>query len=185
MPACVEKTYADALFSLLVEDKADRAEFESVLAQLKAVRRVVGDVEDFVKFLNTPTISDEEKLALVNEIFPKEKTSVYVHNFLKLIAVKGRMGYFPQIYSSFRGMFNERFDIAEITVTSSMPLTDELREKITARMTQITGKSVSITERIDKSIIGGIMVDYGNTRYDGSIKTRLAELKKDISGVIA
>jgi F-type H+-transporting ATPase subunit delta len=182
--ASVEKTYADALFTLLEEENSDRIAFTEVLSQLKKVELVLADTPDFIKLLNTPTVSGGEKLALVETAF-SGRVSDYVYNFLRLLTVKKRMAHFPRIFSSFRGLYNERFDIAEIVVTSAMPLTADLREKITARMTAITGKTVSVIERVDKSILGGVVVDYGNTRLDGSVKTRLAELKKDIAGIIA
>ena len=52
-------------------------------------------------------------------------------------------------------------------------------------MSEVTGKTVSIKEKVDPSIIGGVVIDYGSTRYDGSIRTRLNELKKELGGVIA
>jgi len=182
--ASVEKTYADALFMLLEEEKTDKTGFDSVLAQLGVVRESIDEVPDFIKLLNTPTISEAEKLELVGKAFAGAE-SEYVRNFLRLLTVKKRMAYFPRIYKSFRELYNDKFDIADIIVTSSMPLTPELREKITAKMSQITGKTVSITEKVDKSVIGGVMVDYGNTRLDGTVKTRLEQLKKDMSNIIA
>jgi F-type H+-transporting ATPase subunit delta len=182
--ANVDKTYADALFSLLVEENAEKSEFDTTLNQLNAVRTVMTDVPDFVKMLGTPTIEDGEKLSLISETFGG-KVSDKVYNFLRLLIVNKRMNSFNGICNAYRGLYNERFGIAEITVTSSMPLTVELRNKIEVKMSKITGKTVQITEKVDKSIIGGIMIDYGNTRFDGSVKTRLNELKKEISGVIA
>jgi len=182
--ASVEKTYADALFMLLEEENADQSAFGTVLEQLGVVNQTIADVPDFIKLLNTPTISEGEKLELVKAAFSEKATS-HVYDFLRLLTVKKRMAYFSRIYKSFRELYNDKFDIADIVVTSSMPLTAELREKITAKMAQITGKTVSITEKVDKSVIGGIMVDYGNTRLDGTVKTRLEQLKKDMSNIIA
>jgi F-type H+-transporting ATPase subunit delta len=189
--ASVEKTYADALFSLLADDceqnsekDSGKAVFDSVLAQLESIRDIISGTPEFIKLLNTPTVSGEEKLQLVDTVFGG-RTSDYVGNFMRLLTIKKRMSYFTKIYAAFRESYNERFGIADITVTSSIPLTEPMRKKITERMSQITGKTVSVTEKVDKSIIGGIMIDYGNTRLDGSVKTRLAELKKDLSGIIA
>ena len=84
-----------------------------------------------------------------------------------------------------RQLYNEHFRIAEITVTASAPLSESVREKIAAKMSEVTGKTVSIKEKVDPSIIGGVVIDYGSTRYDGSVRTRLNELKKELGGVIA
>ena len=87
---------------------------------------------------------------------------------------------------NFRALYNEHFRIAEITVTASAPLSESVREKIAAKMSEVTGKTVSIKEKVyDPSIIGGVVIDYGSTRYDGSVRTRLNELKKELGGVIA
>jgi len=182
--ASIEKTYADALFSLLEEEKSDRVIYDTTLSQLNAVRTVMGEVPDFVKLLSTPTVDDKEKLSLIDEMF-SGKTTDSVYNFLRLLTINRRMDSFFGICKTFSSLYNEKFDIAEITVTSSMELDDVLRAKITAKMTKITGKTIRLTEKVDKSIIGGVMIDYGNTRFDGSVKTRLNQLKKEISGVIA
>ncbi len=52
-------------------------------------------------------------------------------------------------------------------------------------MSEVTGKTVSVKEKIDPSLIGGVIIDYGSTRYDGSVRTRLSGLKKELGGVIA
>jgi F-type H+-transporting ATPase subunit delta len=182
--ASVEKAYADALFSLLEDEKMDKSEFESVLNQLENVGIILAEVPDFVKLLGAPTVEDGQKLGLIEETFSGKVTG-QVYNFLRLLTVNKRIGSFPRIYTAFRGLYNDRFNIAQITVTSSVPLTDSLRGKITAKMSQVIGKSVNLTEKIDKSIIGGIVVDYGNTRFDSSVKTRLNELKNSISEIIA
>ncbi|MDR0197751.1 MAG: ATP synthase F1 subunit delta [Oscillospiraceae bacterium] len=185
MPASIEKTYADALFSLIAEEnETDRSVFDDALKELQVVDGLLSEVPDFLKLLGTPTVPKESKLKIVGDAF-EGRVSGYVYNFLRVLTVKGRMSRFKGVYRAFRELYNERFAIAEVTVTTRAALSDALRSKITSRMAQITGKSVVLKEKVEPAIIGGIVLDYGNTRMDGSVKTRLAELKKDISGIIA
>jgi F-type H+-transporting ATPase subunit delta len=185
--ASVEKTYADAMFTLLEDDNADKAMFDTVLSQLKVVGESISQTPDLLKLMNTPTVSDAEKLSLIDAVFGGKVTD-YVHNFLRLLAVKKRMSYYSRILFAFRERYNEHFDIAEITVTSAMAIDSVQRDKIAAKMAAIMGKppeNVMVTEKIDKALIGGVVVDYGNSRFDGSVKTRLNELAKNIAGTIA
>jgi F-type H+-transporting ATPase subunit delta len=185
--ASVEKTYADAMFTLLEEENADKTVFDTVLSQLKCVNESIAQTPDLLKLMNTPTVSDAEKLGLIDTVFSGKVTD-YVHNFLRLLAVKKRMSCYPQILSAFRDRYNEHFDIAEITVTSAMAIDSEQRGKIVAKMAAIMGKpaeNIMVTEKIDKAILGGVVVDCGNSRFDGSVRTRLNELAKDIAGTIA
>ncbi|MCL1831338.1 MAG: ATP synthase F1 subunit delta [Oscillospiraceae bacterium] len=189
--ASVEKTYADAFFSLLESENPDivsgRAAFDTAMTQLKCVGESFDQTPDLLKLMNTPTISDAEKLGILDAAVGGKVTD-YVHNFLRVLAVKRRMSYYSRIVKAFSEQYNQRFDIAEITVTSAMPIDAATQSRIGAKMANITGKPVEnivITTKVDKSLIGGVMVDHGNTRLDGSVKTRLAELGKDIAGTIA
>jgi len=185
--ASVEKTYADAMFTLLESENVDKPMFDTVLSQLKCVGESIAQTPDLLKLMSTPTVSDAEKIGLIDTVFGGKVTE-YVHNFLRLLAVKKRMSYYARIVTAFRELYNEHFDIAEITVTSAMQVDEATRSKIAVKMANIMGKPVEnvlITERVDKSLIGGVVVDYGNSRFDGSVKTRLNELAKDIAGTIA
>jgi len=184
MPASVEKTYSDALFTVLCDANAEKAAFVKTLAELEAADAAINAAPEFLKLLGTPTVSVTEKLGVVEKAF-KEKVSPYVFNFLRVLTVKGRMAHFNRIYKTFREDFNEKFGVAEITVTSPFPLDGATRAKISARMQKITGKEITLKEKVDKTLIGGVTIDYGNTRFDGSVRTRLNELKNDITGIIA
>ncbi len=74
--------------------------------------------------------------------------------------------------------------IAEITVTTAFPLTPAQKEQVKEKMSEIIGKNIVMSEKLDKSIMGGIVVDYGDTRMDGSVKTRLEGLKESFSQLI-
>ena len=105
-------------------------------------------------------------------------------NLLCLLAEKNRFGCFSGIIKYFRAEFNERFKLADITVTSAQPLTDALREQIAAKMSQIIGKKVTLIEKVDENLIGGVIIDYGSRRYDGSVKARLSALKNELASII-
>ena len=177
-----EKVYADAFFTLCLEETPDT--LENTLGKLSALDGIFREQPDFVKLLGTPTVTMDEKLGMIKDIIA-DGVSEYTGNLLCVLTERGRMGCFSGIVKNFRALYNEHFRIAEITVTASAPLSESVRERITAKMSEVTGKTVSIREKVDPSIIGGVVIDYGSTRYDGSVRTRLNELKKELGGVIA
>ena len=168
--AAVDKTYGDALFSLVTEE--DEKALPDILGQLKGVSEVFAAEPDFIKLLRTPTIPIEEKTALVKE------------NFLCILTENDRLPDFERILAYFTGLYNEKLGIADVTVTSAMPLSDTAAEKIRAKMAEITGKTVNMTLKTDNKLIGGVVISYGNTTIDGSVKARLEQLKADIAGTI-
>ena len=176
--AAVDKTYGDALFSLVTEEDE-----KALLGQLKGVSEVFAAEPDFIKLLRTPTIPIEEKTALVKEVFDG-KVHKFVVNFLCILTENDRLPDFERILAYFTGLYNEKLGIADVTVTSAMPLSDTAAEKIRAKMAEITGKTVNMTLKTDDKLIGGVVISYGNTTIDGSVKARLEQLKADIAGTI-
>lgn len=178
-----EKVYAEAFFELCREEASDR--LGDILGELSALDGLFSGNPDFIKLLGTPTVSCGEKLDMVKEIIAAGGISEYTGNLLCILTERGRMGCFSGIVKNFRASYNEYFKIAEITVISSVPLSDQVRERIIAKMSEVTGKTVSVKEKVDPALIGGVVIDYGSTRYDGSVRTRLSELKKELGAVIA
>jgi len=180
--AAVEKTYGDALFSLLTDE--DEQALSEVLLQLKAISEIFAQAPDFVKLLKTPTVSAQDKQQLITEVF-SEKLHRFVLNFLLVLNENGRIDSFDKILAYFNQLYNDYKNIADVTVTSAMPLTESMSEKIRAKMETVTGKTVNMTLKNDPSIIGGVVISYGNTTIDGSVKARLEQLKNDIAEIIA
>lgn len=179
MPA-VEKVYGDALFEVCKEDDA----LGAVVPELKAISGILNSEPDFVHLLKSPTVTLPEKEKLLREIFA-DRVSPVTMNFLLVLTENGRADCFDKILRYVVGLYNDYMNIAEITVTSAMPLSKATEDKIKAKMEQVTKKTVVMTVRVNPELIGGVVISYGNTTIDGSVKQRLADLQNDIAGIIA
>lgn len=181
MTGAVEKNYSLALFEAVTEDKGEN--LENTRKELAAVNQIARSTEGFQKLMDSPAVSLEEKLGVLKEAF-NGKVSKYVYNFLCVVTEGKRWDCFDKITAVFSDLCNEKLGIAEITVTAAFPLDEEQREKIKKKMAEITGKKIEMSEKVDSSLVGGVVVDYGDTRMDGSVKTRLENLKESLSQLI-
>lgn len=177
------KVYGDAFFSLCCDE--NESGLKDTLDEMTELSKVFSENPEFVKLMGTPTVPLEEKLSLVGDIVKSGGVSELTGNLLCVLTEKGRMSCFSGIAKRFRELYNDKLKLAEITVTTSAPLSAEMKDKIVEKMSKIIGKTVTVNERLDKSIIGGIIIDYGSRRYDGSVKARLNELSKELGSVIA
>ena len=75
-------------------------------------------------------------------------------------------------------------DITEVTVVSAVPLNDTSREKLLAKLQEMTGKTVRLTAKVDPSILGGLRLDLNGTRLDGTVQRRLERLRDSIGSVV-
>lgn len=176
------KTYAEALFSLVTEEK--ESDLTEVFDDLNGVSGIFNAEPDFLKLLKVPTIPIEEKLSILKEAF-EGKIHTYVLNFLYVLTENGRTDSFAKILEHFTLLYNEHKNLVDVTVVSASALGDETIEKIKAKMTSVTGKTVNLKLKTDPAIIGGVVISYGNTVIDGSVKARLEKLRSEIAGTIA
>jgi len=184
MTNTIENIYSSALFELLEDEHGSKQPgFDAVLAELKAVGEVLDAAPELVKFTFVSTVTPEEKLGVIKNVFGG-KVSPYVLNFLCVLSDKKRLGHFGRIERSFRAKYYDKFGIQPVTVTSAFALAADQRAKIISKMEEITGKKIELNEKTDKSLIGGIVVDYGESRIDGSVKTRLDSLKREIAETV-
>lgn len=177
-----EKIYGDAFFSLCREQNPEG--LKDILGELTELDKIFTENPGFIKLMNTPTVPQEEKLSLLNELIKAGNLSELCGNLLCVLCEKHRMSCFTGIVKHFKGLYNDEFKLAEITVTTSSPLSDAMKQKIIEKMSKVIGKTVSINEKVDEKLIGGIVIDYGSKRYDGSIKSRLDALKGELGSVI-
>ena len=73
----------------------------------------------------------------------------------------------------------------EAEVVTSEPLSQALEEKLRAKLAAKSGKEVVINKKVDKSMIGGIIVRFDDREIDASLRKRLDDLRKSIDSTIA
>ncbi|MCH5208661.1 MAG: ATP synthase F1 subunit delta [Oscillospiraceae bacterium] len=177
-----EKVYGEAFFSLCSEE--DPNGLSDTLSELSELSKLFSANPEFIKLMGTPTVSVEEKLTLCGDIIKAGKVSKLCGNLMCLLVEKNRMSCFAGIEKTFRGLYNDKFKLAEITVTSSAPLSESIKDKIVKKMSDVIGKKVTLIEKVDEKLIGGVVIDYESRRYDGSVRSRLDALKGELSSVI-
>ena len=169
----VDTTYGGALF----EVAKDAGKVQEILEDLKALSSVFVDNPDFDKFLMVPTISVTEKKRVVKEIF-SGKVEKETLNFLRILIEKRRLGAWEGIVKQYEIMVDEGNGKTKGVVYSVVPLTEENILKLEEEIEKMLSKKVKLENRIDDTLIGGVVVYVDGMLIDVSIKKRLDDLKK-------
>jgi F-type H+-transporting ATPase subunit delta len=109
-----------------------------------------------------------------------------VIKLLLLLAAKSRLALIDDIAEEYQALVDnyrgiEGTEVAE--VTTAIPLDDDYQLKVAERITEIIGKPVLLKPKVDPGIIGGIIIRVGDKLIDGSLRSKLAALRKDLGGV--
>lgn len=170
------RRYAEAAFALAVEsDTLDRWSGDLLtMANFIAEPEVTG-------IIASGRVPRDEKMRLL-EAGLKAYVSPLAMNLVRLLEQRGKAILAREIQVAFQSMVDERRGIAHAVVTTAVPLADDERAAIAAKLSSLTGKQVDVTAVVDQAILGGIVARIGDQLVDGSTRSRLAALKRSLQG---
>lgn len=107
------------------------------------------------------------------------EVKIAVKKFVELLALKGRLSQGKKIIEEFGKIWNEKRGIVEAEAVSANELDNASVKLLENYILKLSGaKSAIVKERIDKSLLGGVVIRYGDKVIDGSLKMALEELKE-------
>ncbi len=164
--------YANALFALAEE----KGILDDIEKDFPGVAEVIASSGELAAFLSHPAISPDDKKTLLADLF-KGKVHEVLFDLLQLTVDKSREEYIPLIQEDFMALLMEHRRQVHAQVSSPFPLSDDVKKEIAERLAKALDKTVIIDEVIDESLIGGIKVQIGDRVYDGSITSKLDQLR--------
>ena len=172
------KRYAEAAYMLAWEHHNEEAWSQG----LAAVSALFGNPEVQALMANT-RVSPERKTRVVENSL--EGLNPLVLNLARLLLRRGRTSLGPQIATAFQELLDQARGVSHAVVTTAIPLGDEDAKAVERKIAGMTGGQVVVQTRVDEGIIGGVVVRIGDRLIDGSTKSRLLALKRQLAGTRA
>ncbi|MCH1625139.1 F0F1 ATP synthase subunit delta [Fredinandcohnia quinoae] len=171
----VAKRYAVALFQLAKEQHA----LDQFEGELRTVKQVFAENEDFLTVLSNPKLSIDRKKLIVKEAFTSFSQTTL--NTLCLLLDRHREELILDVADEFIELANNERGIAEAKVFSIRPLSEDEKAGLSSVFAAKVGKaSLKIENVVDKSLIGGVKLRIGNQIFDGSVKGKLERLEREL-----
>ncbi len=164
--------------------------YARALFEVARAEGTIDEVEDeLFRFARSFESSDELRNALTDEQVPAAKRQAIVEDLLggkatatttqlvSMVVGSGRGRDLPAIIDKLveRAAGSKNLSVAE--VRSAVPLTDDQQHRLAAALANATGKQVNLKVVVDPSVVGGIVATVGDTVIDGSVRTRVDQLK--------
>jgi F-type H+-transporting ATPase subunit delta len=167
--------YARALF----EAAQEAGTVERVSADIAAVSLALRDVPELGAFLRNPQIDPSGKSEMLGEVFAG--ADELVRNFVRVVAERGRGAELGEMGREFEVLRASSQNRLAVELTTAHDLTDAEAGTIVEAIEQASGRKVEATRTVDPSIIGGLVLQIGSYRADGSIRRRLQRLRHDLA----
>ncbi|QEG40246.1 ATP synthase subunit delta [Roseimaritima ulvae] len=174
-------TYASALLGAAQQAGA----VDEVLTQLsQLVTETLREHRQLAAVFASPRVNVEEKQRVIDRLFADSLNPVLLR-FLKVTAIRGRLAYLPSVLRAAEAQHDEILGRIVAEVRSAVALTDELRGQIRDRLSETFAKQVRLQERVDPSVIGGVVIRVGDTVFDSSVAGRLESMSRRASNGFA
>lgn len=174
----VARRYATALADVVTAS----GDAETVKTEVAVFGQMIAGNADLSAALSNPAIAHTNKAKVLEELIKRAKPSRTTANFLRVLLQNNRLAELAEIDDRFTGVLKERSGVVAAEVTSARELPDKERAEFETTLEKLTGKDMQITYVVDPDIIGGVVTRIGSTVYDGSVKTKLENLKAELIG---
>jgi F-type H+-transporting ATPase subunit delta len=172
----VASRYAKSLLELANE----RGELEAVQQDMKLLQDTAKESREFELLLKNPIVNSDKKQTILQKLFGSKMTRLSME-FFKIISRKNREPILVSVANEFMQQYRAYKGISQAEVTTTMPLTDELRSQFRQIVANITGNQVELKEKIDRSLIGGYVLRVGDRQIDESLSSKLTELEAELT----
>ncbi len=164
--------YARALFSLSRDEALD----DRILKELEVVLHVSEENPTFLRILSAPNLSKEERCGILDNVF-RDKVHPYVLNTLKLLTERGSARVLPDMCRGYTQLYQDAHGILPVKAVTAVPLTAQQETRLKAKLEEMTGKTVLLTNILDASCLGGMRLDFDGKRIDDTVSHRLDVLR--------
>ncbi len=171
----VARNYAETLLELASREDAA----EDYMAYLAEVAGLARTEPMFRAFLETPTITIDEKRTALRAAFGDRYPELFVRFFLVMLE-KGRQGLLTEIEEAYHSLLDVRSGRLRVSVTLASEPDTDLREMLVANLSRVLDREVMAEFGEDENIIGGLIIRVGDQVMDGSLRRRLHTLRRSL-----
>jgi F-type H+-transporting ATPase subunit delta len=167
------RRYAQAIFELALQND----QLEQWGDDLRLTDQVLQD-EEFRAFLSHAEVPLDRKIGAIDTVL--ESANPLVKNLVSLLVSRGAVNLIHDVLTAYNRLVDVHRGRQQVEVTSAVPLSDQELERITRFASNLINKEVVVSTQVDESILGGLVIQIGDQLLDGSTRSRLEELRKQI-----
>ena len=171
------KRYARAILELATEQK----QVERVSKELSEFAAMWNASPELRTLFANPKFGAEVRKQALTELTTRAALSPLAKNSILYIADRGRLSWLPEIAEALIEGSERAAGTLRAEVTSAAALPDSYYAQLQKALEQATGHKVSIEKKTDPALIAGVVTRVGDQVYDGSVKTRLQDLKDSLT----
>ena len=167
----VANRYAKAILSVAQNNNTT----SKIQIEMNQIAVVIATSPDLNSALRSPIVKMSEKITVLDHVFSNSSSEVKA--LFKTLAKNKRIDLLDLIAQEYNRLFHQLNNKEKATVTTAVPITPALEEKVLKKLKSLSTKEISLTKIVDETILGGFILRLGDQQYNASISKQLNELK--------
>jgi F-type H+-transporting ATPase subunit delta len=173
--AVAQRLYARALF----QAAEDAGKLEQVGSELSELATAIAETPELQTLLRNPQVDPPEKADVLTQL--TAGADDLVRNFVRLVAEKGRSGELPEMSAELDALVARAQNRLAVELITAHELSDDEARSIVETIEKASGRTVEATRSVDPGLVGGIVLQVGSFRADGSVRGRLERLRQELA----
>lgn len=174
--ATVSSVYAKAVFELGKE----KNELDTILAEIKSFAELVQSNSQLKAVLSGSGFDPNARRAVLDAILQSVKVSGIVHKLFELLVARGRMDALPDLVKELEALVEASHGVQVGVVTSAIELGQEEVNVLANTLAKRIGSKVKLTQKVDPTLLGGMVATVSGKTYDASLRTQLERFKNEL-----
>ena len=170
--------YATAIFELAQEERA----VEAVERDFASLRDLINGSPDLARLVRAPVFSRDVQQKGIDAILRRMEAAPLTVRFVLLIASKRRLFALTDIIAAFNALVAKQRGEVDASVTSARPLGDGEVEELKRVLKAKLGRDARLEQKVDPSLLGGLVVKVGSRMIDSSLRTKLSGIRAAMRG---
>lgn len=173
------RLYGGSLYDLAAEEQLT----DVIKEQMQQIRELFFENQDYLRLLSEPAIALEERKGLIETALGAQAER-YLVNFIKILCERNLLGEYAGCCDEFTRRYNADNGIAEAIVTSAVPLSETQMIALQEKLEKISGKRISLIQKINPAVMGGLRVEIEGRQLEGTVQGRLCGISKKLQEII-
>lgn len=169
----VGRLYAEAILNVA----EGSGQGDALLEELNGLVAYLDRTPELGRFLASPLVDEDARTRVIEDAF-RGKASDLLVDSLQVINRKGRLDALRAIAEAYRVAYRDRRGIMDVHVKSAVPLSEAQRARLTAALASSTQRTPALIEKVDPSLLGGMVIEIEGRKIDASVASRLHHLSE-------
>lgn len=175
--------YANALVDVVLAPGAEITPAEAA-AQLRSFSAALASSPELRILMASPAVAVARKRLVIRRIAEVLQLGRVTRNFLLVLLDHGRATALPEMVEAFEVIIDERLGFIRADVRAASELSAQQQQELAARLGTLAGKQVRLRFSVDPDLIGGATARMGSKVYDGSVRGRLAGMRRRLASTV-